>query len=215
MSTGEIIFIVIGAVILGFAVWRILPKVMFVFSPGWVTGRFDAGRDLTPDQREYAEEVIEPLEALGYRTAGTLVEKPPLWRRPVETLVLTADKPDGFCCVSISKRRITYYFQTLFTGGEAVITADGGFKLVNEGGLCQSVVQTDEAADVLQQHRENVADFVSEGYTPVMAYPPEVIAGSTALYYGFPLVQRGMRRYGLNNLIIFAVLCLPLVFALT
>ena len=215
MSTGEIVFVVIGAIIAAFGVWRILPRAVFFFAPGAVNGRFEPGRYLTPDKLDYAAEVIEPLEALGYRMAGTLVEQPPLWRKTVETLVMVPDSSDNFLCINISKLRITYYFQTMFTGGEALITADGGFRPVEDGGLHQFVVKTDEHAEVLDRHRDNSENLISEGLTPVPAYTDEMIGGSTRLYYGFPVVRKGMRRYGLNNLILFIILCIPLVIALT
>ena len=215
MSTTEQIFIIIGIALVALAIWQILPKAMLSFVPGAIKSRFEPGRYLTPADLDYAEEVIDSLKALGYRMVGTLVEKPPLWRRPFETLILTSDSPADFLCVNVSKRRISYYFETVFSGEEIVITADGGFRPVDQDGLYQYVIAAEDPAEVLAGHRENVSKLVSEGLTPVPAHNPDVIAGAFGLYYGFPAVKKGLRRFGFNNLILFAILCIPLIITLT
>ncbi|MCJ7606121.1 MAG: hypothetical protein MUO19_08860 [Dehalococcoidales bacterium] len=214
MSTGEIIFLTIGAAIAGFGIWHFLPKSMFFINPGSVTSWFVAGQEISPAKMEKAKELLEQLNALGFTPSGVLFEKPPLWAKALEVLILTSDTAGEFICVVIGKRRMTYYFQTLYTGGQVIITADGGFKPVNEGGLYQSIVSSDNPAEILERHRENVKHFVSQGFSPVHAYTGDVIGGSTQVYYGFPIVQKGMRTYGSMNSGLLFILCIPLILAL-
>ena len=214
MSTGEIIFLTIGIAIAAFGIWRLLPKSMFFINPGNVRSWFVDGQEISPGKMEKDEEVLEQLATLGFTPSGVLYEKPPLWSKPVEVLILTSAKASEFICVIVGKRRVTYYFQTLFSSGQVVITAEGGFKPVNDVDLYQSVVSSDEPAEILKRHRENVKHFVSQGFSPVRSYTGDVIGGSTQVYYGFPIVQKGMRTYGSMNSGLLFILCIPLIMAL-
>jgi hypothetical protein len=214
MSGGHIIFIAIGALVAAFGIWRYLPKTLLYFQPSHVTGLFWENARLDPKPTERSQEEVDAIAALGFALAGVQVEKPPLWHKPLEVLVLTSPLDTELGCVISSKRHVTWYFETMFEGGQLVITAAGGFKPTNEGGLYQSVLESDSPADVLARHRDNVAHFVSQGFHPVKRYTPEVIGGMTRLYYGFPVVRRGMRTYGSMNAVPLFIFCVPLVLAL-
>lgn len=214
MSTGGVIFIIIGAAIAAFGVWRFLPRSMFFINPGGVSGWFVNGQVLPQEKMEKAAELLEQLSGLGFSPAGVLFEKPPLWARPLEVLILTSGKAGEYICVIVGKRRVTYNFETMFTGGQVVITANDGFKPVNDGELYQTVIASDDPAEIQEQHRQNVQHFVSQGFSPVPAYPGDIIGGSTLAYYDFPSVQKGMRTYGAMNSGLLFILCVPLILAL-
>jgi hypothetical protein len=213
MSVGHIIFILIGALVAAFGVRRYLPKTLLYFRPGGIYGTFYEGASLDPDPAERAAETVQALAALGFTPAGVLAEKPPLWSRALEVLVLTGREGKEIACVIPAKRHLTWYFETLFEGGQLVITAESGFKPTNEGGLYQSVPNVEDPAELLTRHRDNVAHF-AEGQAPLRSYPPDIIGGTTQVYYGFPVVRRGMRTYGSMNAVPLAVLCIPLIIAL-
>lgn len=214
MSAGHIIFILIGLLMAAFGVWRYLPKTMLYFKPSHIIGTFHENANLDPAPAERAQKEVDAVSALGFTRAGVQVEKPPLWHKPLEMLILTGNDGAELACVISTKRHVTWYFETIFEGGQLVITAPGGFKPTNDGGLYQSVLETEDPAEILARHRDNVAHFVSQGYVPVKRYTPDVIGGMTGLYYGFPVVRRGMRSYGSMNTLPLTVLFIPLVLAL-
>jgi hypothetical protein len=214
MSFGHIIFIVLGVLIAAFGVWRYLPKTLLYFRPSHITGTFYENAGLDPKPAETSQEEKDALVALGFTPAGVQVEKPPLWHKPLEVLILTGKDSTELGCIIATRRHVSWYFETLFEGGQLVITAAGGFKPTNEGGLYQSVLELDDPAEILARHRDNVAHFVSQGHKPVKSYPPDVIAGITGIYYGFPVVRRGMRSYGSMNVVPMTVLFVPLILAI-
>ncbi len=213
MSLGHVIFVVIGALIAAYGVWRYLPRALLYVLPGGIRGTFREGDQLRFGAREKSLETVDALTLLGFTPVGLQLEKPPLWSRVLKVLVLAGPGAE-LACVIPAKRSITWYFETLFEDGGLVITAGSGFKPVNEGGLYQSVPEGLDAAGLLDRHRENVAHFAKEGRVPLKRYPPDVIAGTTAVYYGFPVVRHGMRTYGSMNLVPLVVFCIPLVIAL-
>ena len=212
MSFAREVFIVVGALIAAFGIWRYLPRALLYITPGGIRGFFREGDQLRFEAREKAEETVDALTLLGFVPAGLQLERPPLWARALKVLVLTGPGAE-LACVIPTKRFVTWYFETLFEDGAMVITAENGFKPVNQDGLYQSVHADVEAPELLARHRENVAHFTEEGHVPLKSYPPDVIAGTTRAYYRFPVVRRGMRTYGSMNWIPLAVLCIPLVIA--
>ena len=214
MSLARIIFILIGVLIAAFGVWRYLPKTLLYIKPGAIRGTFYEGSSLDHAMAEKARETVDALTLLGFVPAGIQLEKPPLWSRALKVLILTSGSGPELACVIPAKRGVTWYFETLFEDGAMVITAGSGFKPVNQGGLYQSVPEGLDAAGLLDRHRDNVAHFVGEGHTPVKRYPVDVIAGSTQVYYGFPVVRHGMRTYGSMNAIPLAMFFIPLVIAI-
>jgi len=214
MSAGHLIFIAIGVLIAAFGVWRYLPKTLLYFKPSHIIGTFHENANLDPAPAERAQEEVDAITALGFTRAGVQLEKPPLWHKPLEMLILTGNDSAELACVISSKRRVTWYYETICEGGQLVITASGGFKPTNEGGLYQSVLDTEDPAEVLARHHDNVAHFASQGYHPVKRYTPDVIGGMTQLYYAFPVVRRGMRTYGSMNSLPLTVLFVPLILAI-
>jgi hypothetical protein len=215
MSAGHIIFILIGALVAAFGIWRYLPKSLLYFRPSGIIGTFYENANLDPAPAERAQEEVDRITALGFARAGVQLEKPPLWHKPLEVLILAGNEGRELACVISGKRHVTWYFETIFEGGQIVITSAGGFKPTNEGGLYQSVLDAEALpGEVLARHRDNVAHFVSEGFVPVKRYTPDVIGDMTRLYYGFPVVRRGMRTYGSMNTVPLFILCVPLILAL-
>ena len=214
MSTGQIIFLVIGTFIFLVGLRAFLPRAIFLFAPAAISSRYLVDENAAEGHPEEFDAIVQRLQELGYTVNGVLREKAPLWGKTADNIILTAPDATEYVAVVQEKKGPYYYFQTIFEDGRIAVTAESGFRNMRTERLCQNIVKAEDIAEVLQAHRNFVAEFSRAGGQPYREYTPELLERSTHLYYSLPESRHSMRRYGLTSLIILIILSIPFIIAI-
>ena len=211
-------FWVLAAIVLVLVVLQgrtAIPRIISFFFPGTRRLYFDdSGAPIGEKHREIVRPVLEKIEALGFSQLGIMTDKPPLWAKGSREIVLASSEERAFASIGLRKNRLSYFFYTPFTGGQIVITAYNAFRDVHLDGFVTAVVYTEDIEGMLAVHREQVREFMGQGFEPYQEYNRESIVKATYSYYKSPFPRQRLRVAGIINLLIYLVFILVLALLL-
>jgi hypothetical protein len=210
----NIFFWVLAAIVLVFVIFQgrmVIPRVISFLFPGSRRVFFDdSGAPISEKHRELVRPVLEKIEALGFSQLGFMTDKPPLWAKGSREIVLASSTERTFVSIGLRKNRLSYFFYTPFTGDQIVITAYNAFRDVHLDGFVTAVVYTEDIEGMLEVHREQLQEFIRQGFEPYREYNRESIVKATYSYYESPFPRQRLRVAGMINLFVYLVFILVL-----
>jgi hypothetical protein len=215
MSSLDRIFFVIFTGLFLYGVWKLLPRSIYLVSPGATHFFFDVNRNKSAQlfQQEDLRALANQLEAMGFYQIGIKVEHPPLWGSNSE-LSFALGNEHIFASIAVVNGKIVYYFFTPFTGGQAVLTANANFPTANAPDILQTTLIKSAPAALLALHRKHVEEFTKQGFTPYPEYNKQTRLEATSLYYKINTVRKKMRLLGAVHLFFLMIICLPFAYFL-
>jgi hypothetical protein len=215
MSSLDRMFFVLFTGLFLYGVWKLLPRSIYLFSPGATHFYFDVNRNKSAQlfQQDDLRAIANQLEALGFYQIGIKVEHPPLWGSNSE-LSFADGNVHAFASISVSNGRPVYYFFTPFTSGQAVLTANTNFPAANAPDILQATLANGKPVELLALHQRHVKEYTKRGFTPFIEYNKQTRLEATSLYYKLKTVQKKMRLLGAVHLFFLLIICLPFAYFL-
>jgi hypothetical protein len=193
----------IFALLLVLVVWYMLPKAIYLLFSEKLKTWFDPDENAASRMLnlESIREVGEKLEALGFRPLGVKIEKPPLWSPHYRELSYASPQAQAYASIFISRRKTIYYFLTVFTSGQVILTANDIYPAISEEHFIQSSVAEVTPEELLKIHQQQVEKFRGQGLTPELEYTREKRIAATTQYYNAALIRKRMRVVGMFYLV--------------
>jgi hypothetical protein len=212
----NLIELIIPALLVIFIVFQaraIIPRVVSFLFPARRQLFFD---DTLQNQSNLAhwdvvQPVAEKIESLGFNRLGILSEKPVLWGKGFREISLASKAVLSFASVGFRGYKPSYFFYTAFTDGQIVITSYNAFRKLNKPDLITTVVNKDDPAEMLDMHKKQVENQVSEGWIPFREYNREDAIKATQMYYNASYPKMQLRTAAISNLLFLAFLIFVLV----
>ncbi|MBN1188743.1 MAG: hypothetical protein JXA46_03235 [Dehalococcoidales bacterium] len=212
----NILYGILAAVFLVFVIFQgksILPRVINFIRAGKRNFYFEDGLSRPEDERrsEQIQPVIEKMEALDFESLGVMLEKQPLWAPVTREIALASSRDKIFVSIGFRHTQPSYFFYTPFTGSQIVITAYNAFRYTRKEGFAIAIVTSGEPAEMLEEHKKLVSEFVEKGYTPFRDYNRETLIEATNQYYASPYTRQQMRAAAMISLIFWFICILVVV----
>jgi hypothetical protein len=199
MNLNELLPLVILGTLLIFALWYILPRGLFLFSPATLRIYFETDENKSGDllQNEGIRVITSQLLALGFSQIGVKVEKMPLWGKGIPSLSFASLNARTYASLYVSRYKVIYYYLTAFSGGQVVLTASDNFPAVETEHFIQSTVAYVGPEAVLAVHQKQVEKLRAKGFIPVSDLNRENRITATSQYYNADIMRKQMRLVGL------------------
>jgi hypothetical protein len=208
----NILYIVVAVVLLAFIIYQgrsILPRVFSYLGRGKRRFYFedDLGGTDEAARREQIRPTLEKMEALGFKQLGIMLEKQPLWGKATREIALANPAEKIFASLGFRRSQPSYFFYTPFTSGQVVITAYNSFRFYHSDTFSSSLVSSGEPAEMLEEHKKIVREFMDKGAAPYQEYTRESLIEATNLYYAAPHTRDQLRAAASMSLF-FWVICI-------
>jgi hypothetical protein len=205
MTTGNWVIASPLLVILIFTIWYFLPICVYIFFPNSVRSYFKENDNSIITEREDLQNIISKIKALGFEYIGIKVEKPPLWRAPIQEIALGSIEALSFASVFYRGKKVVYYFFTPFHDGQIVLTANMGFSQINQDDVIQFSTAIEEPSKSLEEHKKNIVSFIVKGYSPFTEYTEQTRIDATNLYYKSKIIKSQMQTRGVTALVLLLI----------
>jgi hypothetical protein len=198
----DFILLYIALVLFILCIWKFLPRGLLLFWPNPQLRLINSKNKLFyPPQDQEVQNLFDIIKSLGFTKLGASSEKLPLWS-DVKSIHLISNSEPIIATISVIHKKVIFFFETPFSDGRIVLTANSAFPAIGNDQILQSSIGSLSIEDLLAIHRKQVESFSLKGAQPYSEYDQDILSKSCKQYYNIKIIRKFTRSNGLTYLLI-------------